>query len=98
MKLAEMPYSGANSVFIKILLNKKYSLPTRVIGALATHFESFVDDSREMPVLWHQALLAFVERYKNDITKEHRELFKVLFKTHVHHQITPLARRELFNE
>ncbi|RHY37156.1 hypothetical protein DYB38_001946 [Aphanomyces astaci] len=82
MKLAEMPYSGANSVFIKILLNKKYSLPTRVIGALATHFESFVDDSREMPVLWHQALLAFVERYKNDITKEHRELFKVLFKTH----------------
>ncbi|CAK4083631.1 unnamed protein product [Aphanomyces euteiches] len=98
MKLAEMPYSGANSVFIKILLNKKYSLPTRVIDALATHFEGFIDDTREMPVLWHQALLAFVERYKNDISKEHRERFKVLFKTHVHHQMTPLARRELFNE
>ncbi|ETW04993.1 hypothetical protein H310_04060 [Aphanomyces invadans] len=98
MKLAEMPYSGANSVFIRILLNKKYSLPTRVIGALASHFEGFIDDTREMPVLWHQALLAFVERYKNDISKDHRERMKVLFKTHVHHQITPLARRELFNE
>ncbi|OQR81618.1 bystin [Thraustotheca clavata] len=98
MKLAELEYSGANSVFIKILLNKKYSLPTRVIGALASHFVRFCNDERDMPVLWHQALLVFVERYKNDISKEHREGMKLLLKTHVHHQITPLVRRELFNE
>ncbi|OQR90684.1 bystin [Achlya hypogyna] len=98
MKLAELPYSGANSVFIKILLNKKYSLPTRVIGALAQHFVAFCDDDRVMPVLWHQALLVFVERYKNDIPKDFRDGFKQLLKTHVHHQITPLVRRELFNE
>ena len=30
LKLAEMRYTGANSLFIRVLLNKKYSLPVRI--------------------------------------------------------------------
>ena len=37
-----------------MLLNKKYSLPYVVIDALVAHFLSFVDDERELPVLWQQ--------------------------------------------
>lgn len=96
MKIAEMPYSGANSMFIRILLNKKYSLPTRVIVAVSAHFERFISDSRELPVLWHQSLMAFVQRYKTSLTPATRENFKVLMKQHFHHQITPEIRRELF--
>lgn len=38
LKIAEMEYSGANSIFIRILLDKKYALPYRVIDAVVFHF------------------------------------------------------------
>ena len=50
LKLAEMSYSGSTSIFIKILLNKKYALPRRVIDALVNHFSSFVNETRVLPV------------------------------------------------
>lgn len=50
------------SYFIKLLFEKKYALPYRVLDAAANHFMRFVDDSRMMPVIWHQSLLAFVQR------------------------------------
>lgn len=98
MKLASMAYSGGNSMFIRVLLNKKYSLPTRVITALGTHFLQFTSDPRALPVLWHQSLLTFTQRYKNDLPKAQKEAMKALLKAHFHHQITPEIRRELFNE
>lgn len=98
MKLASMPYSGGNSMFIRVLLNKKYSLPTRVISELGKHFLRFTSDARALPVLWHQSLLVFAQRYKNDIPKQQKEAMKALLKQHFHHQITPEIRRELFME
>ncbi|TYZ65215.1 hypothetical protein PybrP1_003990 [[Pythium] brassicae (nom. inval.)] len=98
MKLASMAYSGGNSMFIRVLLNKKYSLPTRVIAELGKHFLQFTSDPRTLPVLWHQSLLTFTQRYKNDIPKAQKEAMKALLKAHFHHQITPEIRRELFNE
>ncbi|DAZ97991.1 TPA: hypothetical protein N0F65_005149 [Lagenidium giganteum] len=99
MKLSEMTtYSGATSMFIRVLLNKKYSLPTRVISELSKHFIRFTSDTRVLPVLWHQALLVFAQRYKNDISAADKEKMKALMKQHFHHQITPETRRELFQE
>ncbi|TDH65740.1 hypothetical protein CCR75_004686 [Bremia lactucae] len=98
MKLSSMEYSGGNSMFIRVLLNKKYSLPTRLVSELSQHFLRFTTDTRKLPVLWHQSLLVFVQRYKNDIPKQYKEAMKPLLKQHFHHQITPEIRRELFNE
>jgi len=96
-KLAQMEYSGAASIFIKTLLNKKYSLPAPVIGSLVRHFASFVNDEKTvLPVLWHQALLVFVQRYKNEIQGEARDALKNVMRVHLHHKITPEIRRELF--
>ena len=89
-------YSGASSIFIKTLLNKKYSLPAPVIGSLVRHFASFIKEEGELPVLWHQALLVFSQRYKNEIKDEAREALRVVIKKHSHHKITPEIRRELF--
>ena len=97
MRLAQMRYSGSNSIFIRILIDKKYNLPFSVIDALVAHFVRFTRETRQLPVLWHQALLVFVQRFKNDITRAQKESFKELFKRHTHHQITPEVRRELFN-
>ena len=50
------------SYFIKILLDKKYALPYRAVDAVAAHFIKFIEDTRIMPVIWHQSLLTFVQR------------------------------------
>lgn len=38
LKLAEMKYNGACSVFLRTLLDKKYALPYRVVDAVIYHF------------------------------------------------------------
>jgi len=97
LKLAEMEYSGANSIFIKTLLDKKYALPFRVIDALVFHFVKFERDKRILPVLWHQALLVFVQRYKEDISSEQKEAMYGVLRVHLHAKIGPEIRRELQN-
>ena len=97
LKIAEMDYTGASSIFLRVLLDKKYALPFRVIDALVYHFLRFQTDSRELPVLWHQAFLTFVQRYKEDIASEQKEALLELCKKHSHYQITAEVRRELIH-
>ena len=55
----------------------------------------FQTDTRTLPVLWHQALLTFAQRYKSDISTEQKEALLELIKAHTHHDITNEIRREL---
>ncbi|VDN94525.1 unnamed protein product [Brugia pahangi] len=95
LKIANMEYTGSNSLFLRILINKKYALPYRVIDALIKHYLRFREEERKLPVLWHQSLLAFVERYKNDFSDEQRGALMELTKMQNHYQITPEVCREL---
>uniref|UniRef100_A0A182JQM6 Bystin n=1 Tax=Anopheles christyi TaxID=43041 RepID=A0A182JQM6_9DIPT len=95
LKICEMEYSGACSVFIRIILDKRYALPYRVVDAAVFHFLKFEQDSRELPSLWHKALLTFAQRYKNDISSEQRDALLHLLKKKSHPKITPEIRREL---
>ena len=97
LKMACMPYSGVTSLFMKVLIDKKYAMPYRVIDAMVAHFMGFVSDSRTMPVIWHQCLLVFAERYHKDVKEEQKQSLKILLRHHSHHMITPLIRRELFS-
>ncbi|KAJ3654012.1 hypothetical protein Zmor_013227 [Zophobas morio] len=97
LKIAEMDYTGANSVFLRIFFDKRYALPYRVVDAVVFHFLRFERDPREMPVLWHQAFLTFVQRYKADISSDQRDSLLELLKKQTHHSITPEIRRELQN-
>ncbi|EMC97922.1 hypothetical protein BAUCODRAFT_104801 [Baudoinia panamericana UAMH 10762] len=49
----------------------------------------------KLPVLWHQCLLAFAQRYKNEITEDQREALLDLLLVRGHKQIGPEVRREL---
>jgi essential nuclear protein 1 len=97
LKIAEMDYSGANSVFLHILINKKYALPYRVVDGLVYHFLKFANDKRTLPVLWHQCLLVFVQHYKQDLSSEQKDAILELLRVQSHYQITPLIRKELLN-
>ncbi|KAF5192693.1 Bystin [Thalictrum thalictroides] len=97
MKLAEMDYCGTTSYFIKLLLDKKYALPYRVLDAVVAHFMRFLDDTRIMPVIWHQSLLTFVQRYKHELTKEDKDNLHELTQYQKHYLVTNEIRRELNN-
>jgi len=96
LRMAEMPYSGSTSLFIRVLINKKYSLPRRVIEALVAHFYSFEKETRGLPVIWHQALLVFSQRYKLELDEGQKERLKLLCRAQQHPVITGEVRRELF--
>ncbi|XDC85476.1 hypothetical protein R6Z07F_016649 [Ovis aries] len=95
LKIAEMEYSGANSIFLRLLLDKKYALPYRVLDALVFHFLGFRTEKRELPVLWHQCLLTLVQRYKADLATEQKEALLELLRLQPHPQLSPEIRREL---
>lgn len=105
---------GATNIFIRVLLEKKYALPYRVVDALVFHFLRFrtqntaengmqgvsgpgasLMTAEKLPVLWHQGLLAFAQRYKNDVTEDQREALLDLLLSKGHKSIGPEVRREL---
>ena len=95
MKLSSMEYAGTTSFFIRVLLDKKYALPFSVVDALVDHFLRFSTEERDLPVVWHQTLLTFVQRYKTVIDKESKTLLFKLVTMKNHYLITPEIRREL---
>lgn len=64
------PFIGPNSLFIRVLIDKKYQLPYKVVDAVVFHFIRLSNtykarsrgDTEKLPVLWHQSLLAFCQR------------------------------------
>lgn len=101
---------GATNIFIRTLLEKKYALPYKVIDNLVFHFLRFRSTNPaadkpgldgllikevRLPVLWHQTLLAFAQRYRNDITEDQREALLDLLLARGHKDIGPEIRREL---
>jgi essential nuclear protein 1 len=96
-----MPYSGSNSLFLRVLLDKKYALPYKAIDAVVNHFLRFNTQSSgnelQLPVLWHQSLLVFVQRYKAELVPEQKEALMELIRVRHHAEISAEVRRELIN-
>ncbi|CAM6088566.1 unnamed protein product [Calypogeia fissa] len=95
LKMSEMEYCGTTSYFMKLLMNKKYALPYRVLDGLVAHFVRFTNEERDLPVIWHQCLLTFVQRYKNELSEEDKENLKRVMRQHRHYLVTPEIHREL---
>lgn len=95
LRLAEMEFSGPAALFIRVLLDKKYALPFKVVDALVFHFIRWKSMSRPFAVLEHQSLLVFTQRYKNDMTVEQKESLLDIVKVKGHDKIGPEILREL---
>jgi len=96
MKLCTMPYSGAVSVFLRALVNKKYSLPFVAVDTLVDHFRQFSGSGEpSMPIIWHQCLLSVAQRYKADLTRDQKSFLHKLAGEHTHYLISSEIRREL---
>jgi essential nuclear protein 1 len=103
LRLASMDYSGPNSLFIRILLDKKYALPYKVVDSLVFHFIRLANSPRsktgedKLPVLWHQSLLVFVQRYGSDLTADQKDALLDVIRVRPHPSISPEIRREIVN-
>lgn len=100
LKLTEMGFCGANALFLRTLLLKKYGLPYRVIDQLVDFFVGFAHGElgeEQQTMLWQQCLLAFAQHYKTELTKEQKGRLKGLLRVQAHPMITPEIRRELFS-
>ncbi|TBU50500.1 cell adhesion protein byn-1 [Dichomitus squalens] len=105
MRLANMDYAGANSLFIRVLLDKKHALPYKVVDALVFHFIRLSNtykarragDVEKLPVLWHQSLLVFCQRYASDLTPDQKDALLDVIRANPHPQISPEVRREIVN-
>lgn len=102
--LLRLPFTPATTVFIKILLDKKYALPYQTVDDCVYYFMRFriLDDgsngddaTRTLPVIWHKAFLVFAQRYKNDITQDQRDFLIETVRQRGHRDISPEIRREL---
>jgi len=96
MKLIQMDYNVGSGYFLKTLLGKKYALPTQVINALCQFFPKFIEGNPcqldgdleddlgaadgQMPVMWHQTLLTFVQCYKPYLSPNNCLKLKALIK------------------
>mmetsp|Transcript_21387 Transcript_21387/g.40970 ORF Transcript_21387/g.40970 Transcript_21387/m.40970 type:complete len:445 (+) Transcript_21387:40-1374(+) len=92
---AMTPWYGTTSILIATLVNKKYALPLRVVESLVMHFCAFGNESLALPVVWHRALLIFVQRYKFDLAEDQKRRLKELLRVHCHEGVGPEVRREL---
>ncbi|EIW82461.1 Bystin-domain-containing protein [Coniophora puteana RWD-64-598 SS2] len=105
LRIAEMDYTGPNSLFIRVLVDKKYQLPYKVVDALVFHFIRLSNtykarargDTEKLPVLWHQSLLAFCQRYSADLTPDQKDALLDVVRANPHPQIGLEVRRELLS-
>ncbi|KAG8977558.1 snoRNA-binding rRNA-processing protein [Tulasnella sp. 427] len=103
LRLAGMDYSGPVSLFIRVLLDKKYALPYKVVDGMVFHFIRIANTFKpsrnlpHLPVLWHQSLLVFVQRYGSDLTPEQKDALLDVVKARPHAQIGPEIRRHIVN-
>jgi essential nuclear protein 1 len=83
--------------FMKMLLLKKYALPTPVKEALVKFFIKFTEYSSKtpLPVLWHQTLLILVQVYKLDLNDEEKNLLRNLIAKQEHYLISEEVLKEL---
>lgn len=95
IKLCELPFSVPTTLMIKTLVQKKYALPRTVLDVVIDYFASAVHSEQEYPVIWHQALLGLVQKYKGSMSLEQKDRIEALIRKKGHHMIAHEVRREL---
>lgn len=108
-QLVQREFKPSSTVFIRVLIEKKYALPYQTLDDLVFYFMRFRKAAQEdnddivtdtmppLPVVWHKAFLAFAQRYKNDITDDQRDFLLETVRQRFHHAIGPEIRRELLS-
>ncbi|EGR34836.1 hypothetical protein IMG5_000640 [Ichthyophthirius multifiliis] len=89
LRLCYMGFSGPACIVMKTLIEKKYALPNRVVEGLFQYFIQLIEETKALPVVWHQMLLKFCEFYSGHLNDDQKKQLKVLVKRQYHQLISP---------
>jgi essential nuclear protein 1 len=91
-----LPYKAVDALVFHFLRfrNSKAAEDDITMSEVGSAKKKLVTEDK-LPVLWHQSLLVFAQRYKNDITEDQREALLDLLLVRGHKDIGPEVRREL---
>lgn len=95
MKISTGEYAGPKFMIIRTLLDKKFALPTKTISLIFDYFCSFGRSETPLTVIWHQALLVFVQRYKSEFDEDRKKHVRELVALQNHGMISPEIIREI---
>lgn len=94
LRLAEMPYSGSTSLFVRVIVNKKYALPRRVIDALVVHFCAFEKEQVILPVRAPSSIsheLQTFDLLTEIIFYSTRKLFLIIYSGYMASSVTSIC-------
>ena len=91
----ETRVSQGHFFFIKLLLMKKYALPTIVKSKLVSFLYDVSLKNHQLNVCYHQVLLCLVQTYKFDLTDQERSIIQSIIKTKGHQSISEELIKEL---
>ncbi|POR37940.1 Uncharacterized protein TPAR_01862 [Tolypocladium paradoxum] len=90
-----LPYQVIDALVFHFLRFRSVNPASVQQGDAMTGVYAEGDAKTKLPVIWHQSLLAFAQRYKGDVTEDQREALLDLLLSHGHSAIGPEVRREL---
>ncbi|KND88727.1 Uncharacterized protein C13G1.09 [Tolypocladium ophioglossoides CBS 100239] len=90
-----LPYLVIDALVFHFLRFRSVDPASAQQGDAMTGVYAEGDAKTKLPVIWHQSLLAFAQRYKGDVTEDQREALLDLLLSHGHSAIGPEVRREL---
>ncbi|QUC19391.1 uncharacterized protein UV8b_03632 [Ustilaginoidea virens] len=90
-----LPYQVIDALVFHFLRFRNEDAASAQQGDAMTGLAGEENMKTKLPVIWHQSLLAFAQRYKGDVTEDQREALLDLLLSHGHTGIGPEVRREL---
>jgi essential nuclear protein 1 len=90
-----LPYQVLDSLVFHFMRFRTVDPANATVESVGNAMSGVGSNDSKLPVLWHQSLLAFAQRYRNEITEDQREALLDLLAVKGHHSIGPEVRREL---
>lgn len=81
--------SLVRTIFLAGMVSRGQALAIQAIDAILNYFLRFDAIDEKQPLLWHQALLDFVQKYGVELLFEQRDHLEMLLQKHKHEKITP---------
>lgn len=96
-RITMIPYTATYDTIFKSIIEKQYSLPTKVVAGIVDYFLKFKNENRKLPIIWHQTLLLFVQLYKQDLSRDDKLKLLLLIESQ-RSAVTQDIKRELLTK
>ena len=98
LRLAELPFSIATSIFIQVLIEKRLPLPCRVVDALVVKYfcaHQALGTTRVLPHIWFHTMFVFIKNYGIDLVPTQERKLMELIQSVKAHDLSQLIQNSI---